>query len=89
MHPATATLETLDVLRTRAEPLGIEVVVADERELTDVSIFFGALLQYPASNGDVFDYRTLVERFHGQRTGGRCRRSAGPDPADASGRVRC
>jgi glycine dehydrogenase len=56
--------QTLDVLRTRAEPLGIEVVVADERELSDVSRFFGALLQYPASNGDLFDYRELAERFH-------------------------
>ncbi|RWU25354.1 glycine dehydrogenase (aminomethyl-transferring) [Pseudomonas alkylphenolica] len=56
--------QTLDVLRTRAEPLGIEVVVGDERELDDVSAFFGALLQYPASNGEVFDYRALVERFH-------------------------
>ena len=56
--------QILDVLRTRAEPLGIEVVVADESELTDVSGFFGALLQYPASNGDLFDYRELVERFH-------------------------
>jgi len=56
--------QTLDVLRTRAEPLGIDVVVGDERELTDVSAFFGALLQYPASNGDVFDYRELTDRFH-------------------------
>jgi glycine dehydrogenase len=56
--------QTLDVLRTRAEPLGIDVVVADESQLTDVSEFFGALLQYPASNGDLFDYRELVERFH-------------------------
>ncbi len=56
--------QTLDVLRTRAEPLGIIVVVADESELTDLSSFFGALLQYPASNGDLFNYRELVERFH-------------------------
>ncbi|MCI3944037.1 glycine dehydrogenase [Pseudomonas syringae] len=56
--------QTLDVLRTRAEPLGITVVVADETELGDVSDYFGALLQYPASNGDIFDYRELVERFH-------------------------
>ncbi|TDV69886.1 aminomethyl-transferring glycine dehydrogenase [Pseudomonas sp. LP_7_YM] len=56
--------QTLDVLRTRAEPLGIGVVVGDESQLSDVSEFFGALLQYPASNGDVFDYRALVERFH-------------------------
>ncbi|MDE1165136.1 MAG: aminomethyl-transferring glycine dehydrogenase [Pseudomonas sp.] len=57
--------QTLDVLRTRAEPLGITVVVEDERELGDVSDYFGALLQYPATNGDLFDYRELVERFHG------------------------
>ncbi len=56
--------QTLDVLRTRAEPLGIEVVVGDERELGDVSAYFGALLQYPASNGDVFDYREVVQRLH-------------------------
>ena len=56
--------QTLDVLRTRAEPLGIEVVVGDEHALADASAYFGALLQYPASNGDIFDYRELVERFH-------------------------
>jgi len=56
--------QTLDVLRTRAEPLGIEVHVGDEASITDASAYFGALLQYPASNGDIFDYRALVERFH-------------------------
>jgi len=56
--------QTLDVLRTRAEPLGIEVVVGDETAIDDASTFFGALLQYPASNGDIFDYREVVERFH-------------------------
>ncbi|WP_028628250.1 aminomethyl-transferring glycine dehydrogenase [Metapseudomonas resinovorans] len=56
--------QTLDVLITRAEPLGIEVVIGDEREISDASAYFGALLQYPAANGDLFDYRELVERFH-------------------------
>ncbi|WP_322978549.1 aminomethyl-transferring glycine dehydrogenase [Pseudomonas sp. C11] len=56
--------QTLDVLRTRAEPLGIEVEVGDEAAITDASAYFGALLQYPASNGDIFDYSALVERFH-------------------------
>ena len=56
VHP-----QTLEVLRTRAEPLGIEVVVGDERELGDVSAFFGALLQYPASNGEVFDFFSVDE----------------------------
>ncbi|MDG9977806.1 aminomethyl-transferring glycine dehydrogenase [Ectopseudomonas oleovorans] len=56
--------QTLDVLRTRAEPLGIDIEVGDEAAMTDASAYFGALLQYPASNGDIFDYRALVERFH-------------------------
>ncbi|MGH8436291.1 MAG: aminomethyl-transferring glycine dehydrogenase [Pseudomonas sp.] len=56
--------QTLDVLRTRAEPLGIEVVIGDEREIDDAGAYFGALLQYPTSNGEIFDYRELVERFH-------------------------
>lgn len=59
--------QTLAVLRTRAEPLGIEIVVGDERELGDTGAFFGALLQYPASQGDVFDYQGVVERFHGSQ----------------------
>ena len=57
--------QTLDVLRTRAEPLGIEVVVGDERELDDPAAYFGALLHYPASTGEIFDYRALIERLHG------------------------
>lgn len=57
--------QTLDVLRTRAAPLGIEVVVGDEREISDVSAYFGALLQYPATDGDIHDHRDLVERLHG------------------------
>lgn len=56
--------QTLDVLRTRAEPLGIEVVVGDEQALDDASPFFGALLQYPASTGGIFDYREVVQRLH-------------------------
>ncbi|MEQ6330689.1 aminomethyl-transferring glycine dehydrogenase [Pseudomonas chengduensis] len=56
--------QTLDVLRTRAEPLGIDIEVGDEATIANASAYFGALLQYPASNGDIFDYRALVERFH-------------------------
>ncbi len=57
--------QTLDVLRTRAEPLGIEVVVADEQQLgDDLSAYFGALLQYPATDGDIYDYAGLIQRFH-------------------------
>jgi glycine dehydrogenase len=54
------------VLRTRAEPLGIEVVVGDEAALHDQPLdgYFGLLLQYPASNGAMCDPRSLVQRAH-------------------------
>ena len=39
-------------------------MIGDEAAIDDASAFFGALLQYPASNGDIFDYRDVVERFH-------------------------
>lgn len=53
------------MLRTRAGCWALKWWwVTSAVELSDLSPFFGALLQYPASNGDVFDYRDLVERFH-------------------------
>ncbi|WP_027897071.1 aminomethyl-transferring glycine dehydrogenase [Zestomonas thermotolerans] len=60
--------QTLDVLRTRAQPLGIEVVVGDETALDDFSAYFGVLLQYPASTGAVLDQRALIERAHASNT---------------------
>jgi len=58
--------QTLEVLRTRAEPLNIDVVVGDENELLEEGLdgYFGLLLQYPASTGDVIDYRGLVTKAH-------------------------
>ena len=56
--------QTLEVLRTRAEPMGIELVIGDEAEgLPDC---FGVLLQYPQTLGSVQDYRSLVEAAHAQ-----------------------
>ncbi|MHA8065349.1 aminomethyl-transferring glycine dehydrogenase [Aquirufa sp. ROCK2-A2] len=53
--------QTIDVLKTRAEPIGIEIVVGNH-ELFDVNDekFYGLLLQYPASNGEVFNYQALI-----------------------------
>ncbi len=56
--------QTIEVVRTRAEPLGIEVLVGDHRELTFPATLFGALLQYPATDGAVRDYREFVEKAH-------------------------
>jgi len=47
---------TLDVLITRAEPLGIELKVGNFREVLPEENWFGAILQYPNSNGEIEDY---------------------------------
>src|SRR5713101_2286529 len=55
VHP-----QTLAVLRTRAEPLGWEIVTVDERtELTDCACF-GGIFQYPATSGAVRDLRPAI-----------------------------
>jgi len=58
--------QTIDVLRTRATPLGIEVVIGDEFELSDedFSAYFGLLLQYPASTGAIHDYASVARQSH-------------------------
>ena len=56
--------QTLEVLQTRARPLGIEVVVGDIDELLARHECFGALVQYPTTSGDVADDRSLAARVH-------------------------
>ena len=48
--------QTVEVVETRARALGIEVEVGDCRQLVVGSRFFGILLQYPASDGTIYDY---------------------------------
>jgi glycine dehydrogenase len=57
--------QTIDVIKGRAEPLDIEVVVGDHNEL-DVTNekLFGILLQYPGTDGSVEDYSNLIEAAH-------------------------
>jgi glycine dehydrogenase len=54
--------QTLSLLTTRALPLGIELVVGDHLEFDFDSGFYGALLQYPGKQGQVFDYADFVTR---------------------------
>lgn len=61
--------QTLDVLRTRAEPLGIEVVVGDESAIEDFSAYFGALLQYPTCDGEIDPQRWIAHAGCGERLG--------------------
>ncbi len=56
--------QTLDVLVTRAEPLGIELRVADFTAFDFAGDIFGAIVQYPNSNGEIIDYANLVEEAH-------------------------
>ena len=57
-------LQTIEVVQTRAIPLGIEVVVGSHESFTVDESVFGVLLQYPATDGVIYDYRELVEKAH-------------------------
>jgi hypothetical protein len=52
--------QTIDVVRTRAKSRGWEIVVEDHRELRFDDDVFGVLLQYPATDGALHDYRDVV-----------------------------
>lgn len=54
--------QTIELLTTRALPLDIEVKVVSAQAMDFSSRTFGLLLQYPAANGAVEDYRALAER---------------------------
>jgi glycine dehydrogenase len=56
--------QTIEVVRTRAEPLGFRVVVGDPDTFDFKTQVFGALLQYPATDGRVRDLRAFIERVH-------------------------
>src|SRR6267378_5992830 len=59
VHP-----QTLAVLRTRAEPLGWNLIIGDPASDLEKAEVFGALLQYPASSGAVRDLRPAIAALH-------------------------
>ena len=56
--------QTIEVVQTRAIPLGIDVIVGDFQTFDFQQPVFGVLLQYPASDGTIYDYRSFVEKAH-------------------------
>ncbi|HEY0665842.1 MAG TPA: aminomethyl-transferring glycine dehydrogenase, partial [Gallionella sp.] len=54
--------QTIELLKTRAKPLGIELVIGDFKTVTLNDKLYGALVQYPAANGVVHDYADFVKR---------------------------
>ena len=58
--------QTIDVIRTRAHPLGIEVIVAAPEAL-DPAAVFGAIFQYPGTFGHVRDFTDQIAALHGAK----------------------
>ncbi len=59
--------QTIEVIRTRARTLGIEIVVGDHRQDLGERDVFGVLLQYPATNGEIHDYSEVVAECHAKQ----------------------
>jgi glycine dehydrogenase len=56
--------QTLEILKTRALPVGIELVVGNYQNATLDASYFGALLQYPNNLGAIVDHRSFIEQVH-------------------------
>ena len=56
--------QTIAIVKTRAEALGIQVVVGDHKTFDFEQSVFGVLLQYPATDGIIYDYEPFVKKAH-------------------------
>src|SRR4029453_11501825 len=56
--------QTIAVVRTRAKPLGIEIRIGNFAEFRFDETVFGALVQYPATDGAIYDYTDFIKRAH-------------------------
>ncbi|VEP12056.1 glycine decarboxylase, PLP-dependent, subunit (protein P) of glycine cleavage complex [Hyella patelloides LEGE 07179] len=56
--------QTIEVIKTRANPLGIELIIGDFAEFEFNKPIFGALLQYPATDGTIYDYSEFITKAH-------------------------
>ena len=56
--------QTIAVVQTRAKPLGIEIKIGDYSQFKFDSTVFGALVQYPATDGAIYDYAEFVRQAH-------------------------
>lgn len=57
--------QTIDVLKTRALPIGIELVFGDYSQAALDNRFFGAIVQYPDNNGSINSYQKFIQEVHG------------------------
>ncbi|MDB5145782.1 MAG: gcvP [Mucilaginibacter sp.] len=56
--------QTIDILKTRSEPYGIEIQIGDHRTVELNENIFGAIVQYPAGHGQVYDYSGFAAKGH-------------------------
>ena len=56
--------QTLDLLLTRSEPFGIELIVDDYATYNFTGMEFGAIVQYPSASGEIRDYKAFTEAAH-------------------------
>src|SRR4051812_34719113 len=56
--------QTIEVVRTRCRALSVEVTVGNHHSFQPADEFFAALVQYPATDGTIFDYRPLAKVLH-------------------------
>ncbi|WP_025563430.1 aminomethyl-transferring glycine dehydrogenase [Psychromonas sp. SP041] len=62
LHP-----QTVDVIRTRAEYIGYEIITGSSEELDNHDVF-GAILQYPSTTGNVTDLTDVIAQAHAKKT---------------------
>lgn len=56
--------QTIDILKTRSQPYGIELVIGNHQTVELSENMFGAIVQYPAANGEIFDYSDFAVSAH-------------------------
>ena len=56
--------QTIEILKTRAKPLGIELIIDDDKNFDFNDRYFGAIFQQIDSNGEVNDYQGIIDEAH-------------------------
>src|SRR3569833_3223574 len=56
--------QTIDILKTRAQPYGIELLIGNHKTIELTDSMFGAIVQYPAGNGAVYNYTDFAAKGH-------------------------
>ncbi len=59
--------QNLDVIITRAQPLGIEIITGKYETFSFAPEFFGAMVQYPNAKGTIKDYKNFIDKAHASK----------------------